>query len=312
MINLWVDVWDRKEHPRTLSILRITVALVLLMDLLDIGRNGLVEPLMAAASAGGWGGTANASPALWIHALPVPWGDPAVAIFVVRVVAALGLLLGVGARANALVLALCSAQVALLVPYADRGIDMLLRNVLWILVFARSDGWLSLRAWWQTGSLGGDGRPVPAWPRHLVVLQLVVVYFMAGVQKFGFLWTPMGSYTALYTLLQDEAIARAEWSWLANTPWLQMTQLATLITLLWEWTAPVVLWVYWGRFRPETASRRLRWAVRNNLHLIWLSVGVLFHVGIVVGLQLGIFPWAMLALYVAFVHPEQWPKVGRN
>ena len=22
--------------------------------------------------------------------------------------------------------------------------------------------------------------------------------------------------------------------------------------------------------------------------------------------------WAMLALYVAFVHPEQWPKVSRN
>ena len=67
MINLWVDVWDRKEHPRTLSILRITVALVLLMDLLDIGRNGLVEPLMAAASAGGWGGRDPGSAALLLH-----------------------------------------------------------------------------------------------------------------------------------------------------------------------------------------------------------------------------------------------------
>lgn len=309
MTRLWIEIWDREEHPRTLSILRMTVALVLLADLIGIGCHGLIDPLMAEASSGGWGSSESGSWSLWIHHLENPLINPAVALYMVRVAACVSLLLGVHTPVSALILALCSAQAALMVPYADRGIDMLLRNVLWIMVFARCDGWLSVRNGWRTGSVWGDGRPVPAWPRHLLILQLVVVYFMAGVQKFGFLWTPMGGYTALYMLLQDEAIARAEWSWLANSPWLQMTQVATFVTLAWEWAAPIVLWVYWGRFRPDTASRRLRWAVRNHVHLVWLAVGVVFHFGIAVTLQLGIFPYAMLALYVVFIHPEQWPSL---
>jgi len=128
MMHLWIDLWDRKEHPRTLSILRITVALVLLVDLMDIGRHGLVIPLMADTASGGWGGSSNGSLALWIDHVRLPFVEPAVGVYTLRVFAALGLLLGAGSRVNALILALCSAQAALLVPYADRGIDMLLRN----------------------------------------------------------------------------------------------------------------------------------------------------------------------------------------
>jgi hypothetical protein len=163
----------------------------------------------------------------------------------------------------------------------------------------------------KTGSIWGDGQQVPAWPRHLIVVQLVLMYFMAGIQKFGVAWTPFGSYSALFLILQDPAIANADYSWLAAPPWYQFTQLSTFVTILWEYASPVILWSFWCRHTADRGGRIRMFTLRYPPHLIWAGIGVVFHFGIAISLDLGIFPWAMLATYAAFIHPDQWRLAGR-
>jgi hypothetical protein len=49
--------------------------------------------------------------------------------------------------------------------------------------------------------------------------------------------------------------------------------------------------------------------VTQRIDRVWIGVGVLFHIGILLTLQLGIFAPAMLALYACFIHPEDWPGI---
>jgi hypothetical protein len=48
-------------------------------------------------------------------------------------------------------------------------------------------------------------------------------------------------------------------------------------------------------------TRRFPW-----LEYVWLSLGVVFHLALALTTELGIFPWAMLALYPAWLHPDEW------
>ena len=81
------------------------------------------------------------------------------------------LALGWFSRSSALLLMLLYAQSSSILPAADRAIDMLLRNVLMILACSRCGAIWSLDAIVRTGHASGDGQPIEAWPRYLIVLQ---------------------------------------------------------------------------------------------------------------------------------------------
>jgi hypothetical protein len=219
------------------------------------------------------------------------------------VASALALTLGLFSRTSALLLMLLSAQWALVVPDADRAIDTMMRNVLFVLVFSGCGRKWSVDAWLSAGSWSGDGAIVSAAPRYLLVLQVVVMYFTAGVQKYGQHWWPWGGWTALYVILQDWSYAARPFGWLRSQPFYLSTQLATAVTMLWQWSYPVVLLHYFpppgppGRLRQRFAAYRLHWA--------WIAVGAVFHVLIGATMELGIFPTGMLAIYPAFLHPDE-------
>lgn len=308
MIQGWVRYWDQTEHPRTMGLLRLLLGCVILIDFLSLGALGLVVPLMGTAEVGGWGASGELKQGFWLYSvLPETLGS-AWAIYGVLLTASLCFMVGCAPRVAALVLVLLWAQVAMLVPPADRGIDLLVRNVLWIFIFFPSGRWGSLEAWWTTGSWRGSGAPIQAWPRLLLVAQLVIVYFTAGLQKVGFHWLPMGDFAALYVILQDWAVARADFSFLAQPPLYWVTQVSTMVSLLWELTFPVVLWVHVGRWRRVAAGTWQGWAVRHRIDRWWILVGVVFHLGIFLTLQLGIFPWAVLVLYLCLIDPDDWPR----
>ncbi len=307
MISGWVRFWDQREHPRSMGMLRLAVAAILLVDFLSLGFADMVVPLIADPAAGGWGTTGGLGSGYWLYTVLPQTALSAWFVYGVMLAATTCLLLGVFPRVAALVLVLVWAQVSMLVPASDRGIDMLLRNVLWVLVFCPCGAWGSLQARWRTGSWFGDGEAIPAWPRHLLIVQLVIMYFTAGVQKVGFYWMPFGDFAALYVILQDWAVARTDFGFLSLPLPYFLTQVGTVVTMVWEWTFPVVLWVSIGRWRGERAGPWQRWAVTKRIDRVWVGVGVLFHIGIFCTLQLGIFAPAMLALYVCFIHPEDWP-----
>lgn len=307
MIGWWVGLWDRREHPGALAAVRILIAAVVLADLLLAARLELVVGIWGDVSVGGIANVAGRDQPPEVYrwfgaATSTAWG-----VWGVAVASAVALLLGLGARGASLVLCLTLAQLALILPAADRGIDMLLRNVLLVLVFARSDATASLWARIRTGRVFGVvGGPVPSWPRLLLIVQLVVLYWGAGAAKVASTWTPFGDYAALYIAMRDPHFARLPAE--AVTALYPLSQILTATTWLWEWAAPLLLLAYHYR-GTRCRPGRLR-ATFNRLGFVelYLLLGLVFHLGTHLTLRLGIFPFAVLALYPAAFHPDEWGR----
>jgi len=294
--DAWLALWRGDEDVRHLALVRILVGVILAGDLLWTRRLGLIEPL--------WGldgvvdiAARDPMPALW------RWfgHDAAHVGWTLSFAGAVGLATGTLTRLSAVVLVLAYAQLADANTWSDRGIDTLLRNVTLVLACSPSHHVWSVDGW--VARLRGVPLPAsgPAWPRRLLALQLVVVYAAAGLQKTALAWTPLGGFSALYIVLQDPSIASWRFDWLADV--LPLTQVATAATMAFEWGAmlvPVAWYFERTRTRPgwwRAQSNRTGW-VRG-----WLATGALLHLGIAATLSLGIFPWAMLALYPVMLRP---------
>jgi hypothetical protein len=82
-------------------------------------------------------------------------------------------------------------------------------------------------------------------------------------------------------------------------------QLGTALTMVFEYSAPLLLLWTWldrrpgrgGRFGDAVRRLRIRW--------LWLALGVSLHLGIAVTMQIGVFPFGILALYPALLAPDE-------
>ena len=91
-----------------------------------------------------------------------------------------------------------------------------------------------------------------------------------------------------------------------------MLRAGTFATVVFELSAPLYLvWLYFAA-TAERAGRVRAWCNRLRLRWIWLALGVTFHLGIAVFLRIGVFPWAMLALYPVLLLPRELarPKIS--
>jgi hypothetical protein len=111
------------------------------------------------------------------------------------------------------------------------------------------------------------------------MLQIVWMYFSAGINKSIAAWGPHGGFTALANALQDPHAARFSPGWVGT--FYPVTRVATALTMAFELGAPLFLLAYAKRWR-------IRW--------VWLALFVAFELGIAIGLRLGSFPFGMLAL----------------
>jgi Vitamin K-dependent gamma-carboxylase len=287
----YVAFWDRREPAHALAAVRIGLGLVMLYDLLQIARLGLIVPLWAPLEQGGIGGHMRVLFYQWFGAS----ATSAYALFGLAFASALLLTLGCFSRLSALTLFFCSAQLSAVAPDADRGIDTLLRNALAVLALSGAGG-----AW----SLDARGRPpseVPAWPRYLLIAQLVLLYFWAGMLKQSAAWSALGDYSALFSVLSKPHYARFGLSHAQLVAIYPLLQAATIGTLLFERSAILVpLWL-WLRGRPGRWGELVR---RARIFELWLATGVFFHLTLALFTQLGIFPWGCLALYPALLRPQ--------
>jgi len=308
VIDRWVRFWDGPEAPWSMALVRLCLGLALLGDYLHMGWLGLVEPLLTPGPDGGLAGRVGADPALW-QALFGTGPTAAWGLYLGLVGASAGVALGCLSRTSAAVLLVLSAQMAWILPAGDRGIDMLSRNVLMILVFAGGGQALSVDAWvrrWRGRPRASLGR----WARRLLLAQLVVMYWTAGVQKYAQHWWPWGRFSALWVIWQDwpmTSVAASDWVQ-TDVAW-RFSQLATALTIGWEVTFPVVVWFWWLQATAERGGRLRTWVIRWRPDRVYVALGVVFHLGIAVWLDLGVFPWAMLALYPAFVEPGVWRRM---
>lgn len=306
----WVALWNRQELPDALALLRVLLCLVLLTDQLEVIRLGLVDALWAPGELGGIGDPlASVPPPLLYRILPPTLLTSHLA-FGAWVAATVLFGIGLFSRFSGILLVLLYAQLALVLPGADRGIDMLMRNVLLVLALSPAGEAWSLDARIRTGRWGGARVPRPAWARHLLIVQLAVMYFTAGVQKVSLAWLPMGSFSALYIVLHDPAVSSVAGQNLE--PWYPLTQLATACTMVWEWSAPLLVLAIWYRDTRTRPGRLRAWMNRVDFRLLYLLVGVAFHVGIHATMHIGIFPTAMMALYCCAWHPDELASLFRR
>ncbi len=308
----WVAFLDQEEHPRALGLVRVLLGVVICFDLAQIANLDLVLELFGTAEMGGLSDAAVRSEIpYWYRVFPnEAWA--AWALYLTMLTTATTLTLGFFTRSSALILLLCWSQQALILPPSDRGIDLMCRNILCLLMFTQAGQWLGADGAIRKWRTGVPTTRIPAWPRYLLLLQIVVMYWTAGVQKVGLEWTPMGQFAAVYVILQDPAIATYDFAYVRNQPFYFSTQIGTAVTYIWQWTYPIVLLWYWYDFGPQRDTWFRRVSRRFHLKWVYIAIGAWFHLMLAVTMELGIFPYAMLALYPAFFHPDTLLALGRR
>jgi hypothetical protein len=289
-----VELWDRREPPTALALVRIGIALVSLLDLIQIRRLGLIDALWSPPPVG--------------YATPYEaWLGPS-GLWTVGVVASAAMLVGAGTRVACVVFALVSAQMSHLAPSSESGVDFVFRIVLMVLALSRCDAKWSIDAFVARKL----GRPppaeVPAWPRYLLMVQLVWIYFSGGTNKTGPEWGPLGGFRALADALADPHAARFDPAWVATI--YPLTRIATAATMVFELGAPLYLLFYYYAATPDRPGRLRAWCNRWKLRWAWIAMGLAFELGIAVTLRLGDFPWGMLALYPLLLLPAELQRLN--
>lgn len=222
------------------------------------------------------------------------------AIYTVGVVAHVAWILGAWTRIAAVV------SVVLWVSMLGRnpllyGFPDQLGLVLAVLLTCMPTG----RAWsidaWRARRGGGarsqmEGA-VPVWCRHLLQLQIAVVYGVTGVLKTGTSWRESG--TAIYYTLVNPLNRHFELPevFAALHPWFLRPM--TFGVVLWEVAFPLFVVLVWAR----TICGPRRWL--PDLRALFLGFGICMHVGIQLAVYVVFFSVLMLAAYACFLTPGE-------
>jgi vitamin K-dependent gamma-carboxylase-like protein len=302
----WAALWDEREAPTSLWLCRVLVSSVVLVDLLDAALSGAT----AAAFAPPPDGLGYAASGQWSAHVFGATTATAQGLYWTAVIAAVCFLFGVATRASGLVLTLALAQLAGFAPEGDRGVDMLLRIAILILICSASHARWTFDAW--LGKRLGRAAPtlVPAWPRRLLMLQLVWLYFSAAHNRGDAAWWPTGGFSALATLLCDPHYARFPPDWLQHV--YPLTQVATATTMSFELGSPLLLLLTRFDRTPLSGGRVGELVRRYRIRWLWLGLGVMLHLGIALTMRLGIFSFGVLALYPVLIHPTEWRAVAAS
>jgi hypothetical protein len=308
----WVGFLDAREVGTSMALVRVLVATCVLRTIGSVWWSGVYGAAWADRAHGGWRLHLDSDP-LWRL---LGGFDPSTRDgFAIAAVASATLLaLGVGGELLARLIALVCLQsfMALgdLNGHAAGSYDSLITNALWLLVLAGPTRTLSVECRWATGAWT-SARPVMRWPRFLVVVQAVLMYGTTGWQKLSDHWVPGGDLGALWYIEQQPTWQLRDMRWLA--PLYPLTQLGTLATWLWEVTAPLWL-VAWLAEADRGSGGRLYGVLRRlRARDVYLALGLVFHSLVALTMQIGPFSWASMALYPAFIHPEEWARLlGRR
>lgn len=296
MRGIWdaIVAWvDDKEPVTWMALFRIVVGGIVVVVLGDMITSGALEELWIPAADGRGPGDWRVR---WLGgpSAAVTWG-----LAWVGLAGGVSVVLGAGSRVGALVAGQCLMALFSLAPGTGGGHDRLILNALWILVLAPAEASLSLVAWWR-GRLF-DPTPRAAWPRRALALQLVVVYFFAGVAKSAPEWWPWGNLEAVYRAVLHAAFAKHDLAPYMGVLF-PLTQIGSLVTVLWETGFAVMLPWWWARRRGWAFGR---WPVRT----VMLGTGLVMHFVLWLTSNLGPFPFITVAYYLACFDDKDWRRL---
>lgn len=299
VLRRWVRLWDRREAPLSLAMIRVAVGITFAIDLLVARWLGVVEAIWGPPPIGMGHGLLGKPLAFPLQGFERSV-ETAWLFWTAALVLALLFAAGFFTRFTGVLWILAMTGLAKISPDADRGIDQLFRIVVFVLVLSNSHAIVSVDAWLKARVL--RRRPpstIFAWPRYVLFLQLVWMYFTAGAAKHDPAWGFAGGFSALSRILTDPHYAAFGPAWIARVS--PLTRVATASTLAFEIGAPLFL------FASIVAARNTGgWVGRiaRSFRIGWLVIGFGFHVGIAITMRLGLFPFGVLAIWPAFFHPR--------
>lgn len=306
LFDLLRQVSSAREAGSALALFRIALSAGLLMSLGLIARADALEAIWYSR---GDGGIFRLTSRHWLFAALGGFDDVSVRhVYHLTWATATLSLLGFGGRMNLLLCQQCYVALRTLNPNASGGYDTLIVLGLLVLVFARGTETLSLDCYLLRKRWTSPVQ-IAAWPRALLVFQLLLMYTMTGLQKVGYAWTPMGGYSALHYILQDPTWLRFD---LGSLRLHRGLQLATAITWHWEQSSLLLLLHWYYRCTcagPKWLNRFLR---RWDLRKAWTAIGVSMHIGILVLLDVGPFSVVSLAYYVCLWSPSEWHRLWQR
>lgn len=274
----WVDHCHRPVDVRPLALLRVLMASCVVVDLLQIGRLGLVPHLYRPYEAGGMVSHQGID---WSMAALL--GDAAAgpAMYGVTVVSFLMIALGVATRPAMVVGLIAYAQLGHCYPAGDRAVDRIVRTTILILLFSGAHRRFALGCRDIAATTAG-------WAQDLVKWLVVLIYLSAGVGKLGgdLGWYIPEPSAALYRIMTDPLAAWLDPVWWEPYQWL--FQIGSWATLAVELTAPLVF----TRYAPH-----------------WAFFAMWIHIGIAFTMKLGMFSYAMLAFYPVLFAPWWLPAL---
>jgi hypothetical protein len=276
--------WTEPVRAERLAALRIGFAAVLLLDILCtyfplakdfFGPGSLGSPEVFAPTSSAWYRWSLLrgieDPRLYAGAL-VLWA-----------VAAVFLLAGVVPRVSAAIAWALSISIMNVNCYLHNSGDNVRTITLFYLMLCPCAAAWSLKSF--AGRRIGKKEPVyvPAWPVRLLFVQLTLIYFLNGVYKLaGSEWRDGH---IMYSVLANLAWTRFSFAQLSLPAW--ALQAMTWTPLVFELGFPLLVMI-------------------PRVRVLALCVGILFHLGTGIFLQLGPFPLYMMCLYLPLV---PWEKL---
>lgn len=292
MWQRWVSFWSAKESGLALAGFRIGIGFALMYTFGAPLYDGAIEAIWIDKE---YGGMREFKYSPWLISL-LGGASPQViyGLVTTALVASVCLMLGILPQLAALVGMILINNIAWHNNHAGGGHDDLISNALWILVFAHSNVTHSLPCRIKTGKWTSD-QMVHSWPRYLALVQLLLMYTSTGWQKLSAHWVPFGELSALWYILQQPTWARMPMDWLAPFAW--TTKIATLVTWLFEVTAPLLLLALYFEATAHKPGRLRRWFNAIPYRKIFIITGIGMHIGIWLLMEVGPFSYASVAYY---------------
>jgi vitamin K-dependent gamma-carboxylase len=209
-----------------------------------------------------------------------PWAGAGMYIhFAVMGLAAVGVMLGACYRLCAVILFTTFTYVFLLEQAHYLNHFYLISLLAFLLMFVPAHRACSLDARWRPTLRSNDA---PAWCRWLLLAQLSIVYFYAGIAKLNGDW------------LHGEPMR----SWLAERTHIPV--IGQFFTKEWF----VLLFNYGGLLFDLFIVPLLLWKRTRVFAFLWV---IAFHLINATLFSIGIFPWLMLAATLLYLPPD-WPR----
>lgn len=268
----WVAFTSRKTDARPLAIVRVALPAILLVDLLRVAQIGNVLHYYRPYVAGGVN-VQQDDMFILDDLLGNDWGGPVA--WLVTVLCMPLISLGVATRPALLIGAFFYGQTGHCYPAGDRAIDRLVRTIFLILLFSGAHRRFALGA-------KRVATRINAWPEDLIKWILVMMYTSAGVSKLMQQprWLSTEGVPVLYRIMTDPMAA---------------------------WLDPVIAQPFYPLFRvggwATIALECVAVLLMTRLGRYWAILGAGMHLGIATFMNLGMFSWAMLALYPVLFAP---------